>query len=170
MSPDPPPCNSASSSCLTPADRPARNGVGVVFQPLSERMSAMSMRDFMSITKALADENRVRMLLCLRGQELCLCQIVELAGLAPSTVSKHMSILRQARLVEGRKEGRWQYYRLAGRDALPAVRRAIDWVRKSLADDPQTARDAERLERILELNPQELCESQCGHARSRTTG
>ena len=130
----------------------------------------MSLRDFMSITKALADKNRVRMLLCLRRQELCLCQIVELVGLAPSTVSKRMSILRQARLVEGRKEGRWQYYRLPGHDALPAVRQAIEWVRKSLADDPQTDRDAKRLESILELNPQELCESQCGNARPGTTG
>ena len=117
--------------------------------------------DFMAIAKALADENRVRMLLSLREQELCLCQIVEMIGLAPSTVSKHMSILRQARLVVGRKEGRWQHYRLAGPSALPAVCRAIQWVRRSLADDPQVVADAERLEQILKLDAQELCERQC---------
>jgi len=49
----------------------------------------------------------------LSGGELCACQIIEMLGLAPSTVSKHMSILRQAGLVETRKEGRWIYYRLA---------------------------------------------------------
>jgi ArsR family transcriptional regulator, arsenate/arsenite/antimonite-responsive transcriptional repressor len=121
----------------------------------------MSLWDFMAIAKALADENRVRMLLSLRKQELCLCQIIELIGLAPSTVSKHMSILRQARLVQGRKEGRWQYYRLAGPNASPAVRQAIQWVQKSLADDPQVVGDAKRLEQILKLDPQKLCESQC---------
>ena len=68
---------------------------------------------FMTITKALSDENRVRMLLALDGRELCVCQIIELLGLAPSTVSKHMSILANARLVEGRQEGRWRFYRLA---------------------------------------------------------
>ena len=72
------------------------------------------MLDFMAIAKALADENRVRLLLALQKQELCVCQLIELIGLAPSTVSKHMSILRQARLVEARKEGRWVYYRPAG--------------------------------------------------------
>jgi ArsR family transcriptional regulator, arsenate/arsenite/antimonite-responsive transcriptional repressor len=126
----------------------------------------MGMWEFMAISRALGDENRVRMLLGLRNQELCLCQIVELVGLAPSTVSKHMSILRQARLVEGRKEGRWQYYRLAGPNAAPAVRQAIQWVRKSLADDPRVVSDAKRLEQILRLDPQELCESHCVPSRA----
>ena len=79
----------------------------------------------MAVTKALADEQRVRMLLALRRQELCVCQIVELVGLATSTVSKHMSILKQARLVESRKEGRWMYYRLPCDDAPELVRQAM---------------------------------------------
>lgn len=119
------------------------------------------MWDFMAITKALADENRVRMLLALRGRELCLCQLVELVALAPSTASKHMSILRQARLVEGRKDGRWMYYRWAGSDASPAVRQVLKWTYESLSDDPRVGRDMERLREILKLDPQELCESQC---------
>jgi len=73
------------------------------------------MRDFLAITKALSDETRLRLLLALRDQEVCLCQLVELVSLASSTVSKHMSILRQSRLVDGRKDGRWMYYRLAGK-------------------------------------------------------
>ena len=71
------------------------------------------MREFIDINKALSDESRVRALLALRDQELCVCQLIELLGLAPSTVSKHMTILKQAGLVEGRKDGRWIYYRLA---------------------------------------------------------
>ena len=71
------------------------------------------MRNLLAVLKALADETRVRALMALRRRELCVCQLVELLGLAPSTVSKHMSILKQARLVESRKEGRWMFYRLA---------------------------------------------------------
>jgi len=67
------------------------------------------MRDFMSITKALSDENRVRALFALRQRELCVCQIIEFLNLVPSTVSKHMAILKQAHLVEGQKNGRWIY-------------------------------------------------------------
>jgi len=77
------------------------------------------MREFMAIAKALADESRTRVLMFLRGGELCVCQIVEMLGLAPSTVSKHMAILHQARLVESRKDGRWTYYRLPKEDAPP---------------------------------------------------
>ena len=72
------------------------------------------MESVLAITRALADENRVRALLVLDGRELCVCQLIEFLGLAPSTVSKHMTILRQARLIEGRKKGRWMNYRLAG--------------------------------------------------------
>jgi len=145
-------------ACLTPPCRATRNGR--MAKSLSRQTGGIGLWDFMAITKALADEQRVRMLLALQGRELCLCQLVELVGLASSTVSKHMSILRQSRLVEGRKVGRWVYYRLAGAGASAAVRQAVEWVRKSLADDPQVLDDAQRLARILKLDPEALCESQ----------
>lgn len=118
------------------------------------------MRDFMAITKALADPNRVSILLALEDRELCVCQIIELLGLAPSTVSKHLSILRQSRLIEDRKDGRWMYYCLAGEDAPPVVREAIDWVRRSLADCPKARKNRVRLRGILVMHPKELCKAQ----------
>jgi ArsR family transcriptional regulator, arsenate/arsenite/antimonite-responsive transcriptional repressor len=119
------------------------------------------MREFMIISKALADANRVRLLLVLRGQELCACQITELFGLAPSTMSKHLSILYQARLVNTRKDGRWVYYSLPGKEVPPSIRAALAWVESSLADDEQAAADAKRLKQILKINPTELCRKQC---------
>ena len=119
------------------------------------------MRDVLDITKALADGNRLRVLMALTGGELCVCQIVELLQLAPSTTSKHMSILRQARLVESRKEGRWMHYRLPNHDAPKAVRAAVEWVRRYLAESPQIVRDGKELERILSIDPEELCKGQC---------
>ena len=118
------------------------------------------MHTFMAITKALADENRVRTLLALKDRELCGCQIIELLELAPSTVSKHMSILTQARLVENRKEGRWRYYRLAGDEASWEVQNAISWVSSSASKTPKIRQDAERLTEILQLDPEELCRAQ----------
>ncbi len=120
------------------------------------------MREFMNITKALADENRVRMLLALRGGELCVCQITELFGLAPSTVSKHLSILYQAGLAESRKEGRWIYYRLPSKGAPKPVRGAIEWVAESVNGNERVAEDAARLKKILAMDPVELCRRQCG--------
>jgi ArsR family transcriptional regulator len=120
----------------------------------------MHMREILDVIKALADASRLRILMALRGGELCVCQIVELLQLAPSTVSKHMSILRQARLVESRKEGRWMYYRLAGRDAPKAVKDAAAWVRRHLSESPQIVRDAKELDRILRMDPEALCKRQ----------
>jgi ArsR family transcriptional regulator, arsenate/arsenite/antimonite-responsive transcriptional repressor len=119
------------------------------------------MREFMNISKALADDNRVRALLALRHGELCVCQITELFGLAPSTVSKHLSILSQAGLVESRKKGRWIFYKLPGEEASEMVREAIDWVQKSLELNPRIADDRQILERILQQDPAELCRKQC---------
>ena len=120
------------------------------------------MRELLAITKALADENRLRIVAALQGRELCLCQIVELLGLATSTVSKHMSILQQARLVESRKQGRWSHFRL--NDQAPqAAHDANAWLAGHLRHDRQIQEDRKRLNQILETDPEQLCrrQSQC---------
>lgn len=100
------------------------------------------MKPYLAITRALGDEARVRALLALREGELCLCQVIDLLGLAPSTVSKHMSLLYDAGLVERRKDGRWHYYRLAGRGAPAMVRQALRWTLASLEDEKTIVKDA----------------------------
>ena len=119
------------------------------------------MREFMNITKALADENRVRMLLSLQKGELCVCQITELFGLVPSTISKHLSVLFQARLVESRKDGRWIFYQLPGKNAPVVVREALNWIEKAHANDPQVLEDNKKLKKVLKQDPAELCKRQC---------
>ena len=118
------------------------------------------MRDLMAILKALSDENRVRVLAALGPGELCVCQIVELLGLAPSTVSKHMAILKQARLVDSRKEGRWMFYRLTEDDAPGEAKQTTALVCRLFAGDPQVREDAKRLKQILKIDPEELCRKQ----------
>lgn len=118
------------------------------------------MRGLLAITKALADENRLRTIGLLCGRELCLCQIIEVLGLAPSTVSKHMSILHQARLVESRKDGRWAYFRLAEDDAPAEALQALELVLTSLRQDKQSRADHQQLKAVLKLEPAELCRKQ----------
>ena len=122
------------------------------------------MRDFMYIAKALADENRVRAMMSLKEGELCVCQLIELLELAPSTVSKHMAILRQARLVETRKEGRWIYYRRADTAGSPYVADTFDWLDRSLGDSTTIRDDRKKLKAILKLDPEDICKRQarCG--------
>jgi DNA-binding transcriptional ArsR family regulator len=116
------------------------------------------MFEFMNITKALADENRIRILLALNGRdELCVCQLIDLLQLAPSTVSKHLFILRNARLILGRKQGRWMYYRLNTEEASQTVTAALGWVIQSIAKDPQIRQDTARLEEILSEDTAQKC-------------
>jgi DNA-binding transcriptional ArsR family regulator len=115
------------------------------------------MLEMLNITKALSDETRVRAIMMLSGGELCVCQIIDMLGLAPSTVSKHMSILRQAGLVETRKEGRWIYYRLADRKNRP-VREILDWLQRNLKNDKKVLDDVKQLRRMQKMSKDELCE------------
>ena len=118
------------------------------------------MKEFMAITKALSDPNRVRILLALRGGELCVCQITELFGFAPSTISKHLSILHHAHLILSRKSERWVYYRLPDKTAPVAVREALGWVHKSLTKSDEAADDAKKLKKILQTDLAVICRRQ----------
>ena len=118
------------------------------------------MKQFMAISRALSDRNRVRILMFLRRGELCVCQIIEILKLAPSTVSKHMSILSQAGLVESRKDGRWIHYRLAQKSAPPEIRDALKWTISALRKSPEIAGDDGRLAAVLKMG-KETCWNRC---------
>lgn len=115
------------------------------------------MEDTIHITKALADGNRLRVILALTTfDELCVCEITEILGLATPTVSRHMSLLQNARLVKSRKEGRWVYYRL-GRD-FP--RPLLRWLKDALGQRREILRDSEKLKNIISGGREKLCASQ----------
>ncbi len=123
-------------------------------------MNSEAMRSTLRITKALSDIQRVRILLLLRTGELCVCQIIAVLGLAPSTVSKHLSILSAAGLVDSRKEGRWAYYRLPQGGALKAVNPLLKWLGEALKGDDSVAKDGKNLEAALACHPKSLSERQ----------
>ena len=126
----------------------------------------LTMRDFIAVTKALADETRVRILVALKGGELCVCQVLELLDLAPSTVSRHLAVLKQARLIEVRKEGRWLYYRLADSDAPQFAHNAIRWIFASMEKEEKTVHDAKKLKAIVRMDPGVLCCQQRAESNS----
>ena len=123
------------------------------------------MRVVLAITNALADESRVRALAALMRGPLCVCQIAELLQLAPSTVSKHLSILRHGGLVEARKKGRWIFYSIPNEPEASA-RKSIEWLREALKKDPRVIADAGRLKIILKEDPEEICRRQLGKSKS----
>lgn len=117
------------------------------------------MRELLRITKALADENRLRILMMVKDREPCVCQIIEALGTAPSTASKHLSILKAAGLIDSNKKGRWIYYHLPRRpDKL--ISDTLQWVSTALETSETARRDCLRITNICELDPECLARQQ----------
>lgn len=110
------------------------------------------------IAKAFADDTRFRLLMSLQNGELCVCQLVAFVNLATATVSKHLLVLRNAGLVESRKEGRWMYYRIAQKLA-PTTKTALQWATESWNRSPEAKSDARHLKKVLAIDPEKLCET-----------
>lgn len=61
---------------------------------------------------ALSDSTRLEILEMLRGGEQCVCDLQDGLDAAQSRLSFHLRVLKDAGLVEDRREGRWAYYRI----------------------------------------------------------
>lgn len=70
------------------------------------------MASIAKILKAAADPSRLRILLLLRAEELSVAELQEILAMGQSTISTHLSQLRQAGLVEDRRAGKGSLYRL----------------------------------------------------------
>jgi ArsR family transcriptional regulator len=123
-------------------------------------MNSQAMRATLRITKALSDIQRLRILMMLRAGELCVCQIIEVLGLAPSTVSKHLSVLSEADLVTSRKEGRWAHYRLPQGEMLKVMKPVMRWIGESLEGDATIGNDEKKLKEVLVCSPERIREGQ----------
>lgn len=120
----------------------------------SIQLSDMTMQDTLKITRALSDGSRLRIVVSLAGvAELCACQITEMLGLSPATVSRHLSVLLNANLVRSRKDSRWVYYRLSD-DFPPLPKR---WLMESAYLSREAADDRKLLQYMLESGVETLC-------------
>lgn len=68
--------------------------------------------DIVYILKALADENRIRILNLLKNRELCVCDIEAVLGIKQSNTSRHLNKLKMAGIIASVKKSQWVYYRL----------------------------------------------------------
>lgn len=108
------------------------------------------LKPYLKVMKALADGNRVKIIKMLQVRELCVCELRAALGLAQPSVSKHLRILEEAGLVEGRKEGPWVNYRLVDTAVSSYAGQMQVILRQWLNDDPETKRlmrQAARLDR-----------------------
>ncbi len=109
------------------------------------------------ILKLLGDQTRIRILFLLRGDELSVAELQEVLDMGQSRISSHLALLRQAELVEDRREGKRSYYTLC---QLPedAAGQLVQMALKSVEGDSGILNDQKSLQRVLQRR-QEKAES-----------
>ena len=80
---------------------------------MAPAIPALDVRPLSTLFQALGDEVRVRMVALLAHGELCVCHLEEALKLTQPTASRHLAVLRNAGVVESRRQGQWIHYRLA---------------------------------------------------------
>ncbi len=103
----------------------------------------LSLESAEKLFSALADPIRLRLLMLLAAQDLCVCELARLIGIPQPTLSNHLRVLREAGLVVQETRGRWRLYRPGN---IPGP------MRKLLADlleDDSVKSDMERLREYL---------------------
>jgi ArsR family transcriptional regulator len=105
-------------------------------------------REEVNVFKALSDPNRIRIIKMLTERELCMCEIREILGLSNSTVSQHLTILRNAGLLQDSKEGKWVNFRLNNKSESQFIRSVIRLVQDSFDDDGTIQKDAKTVHQV----------------------
>ena len=93
---------------------------------------------------ALADRTRLRLLNLLRGGEVCVCFFAGTLGTNNPKISRHLSYLKRAGLVTGRRDGKWVHYSLTKPEDTQAAE-IFDATMKILESDKEMITDRKRL-------------------------
>jgi ArsR family transcriptional regulator len=108
----------------------------------------VSSEHLQKVFKTFADPTRLRILLLLEREELAVQELMDILGMAQSRVSRHLAILREARLLRDRRDGTYVFYRFEAPDE-PHWRDAWELAKRSLQGDSTTERDAAALGRVM---------------------
>ena len=80
------------------------------------------------IFEALSDFDNLRILMLLRKKEMCVCELMMALNMKQPTVSYHLRLLRERRLVKSIRRGRWIFYSIADRKLLKAIEKITEYV------------------------------------------
>jgi ArsR family transcriptional regulator len=99
------------------------------------------------IFNALSDKNRIRIIKMLQKKSLCVCEITAILKLAASTVSKHLSILRDAGLIRDWKDGKWINYEINPEPDV-MISNTLLFVQMQIENDETVKHDREIINRV----------------------
>ena len=108
-----------------------------------------------TFAKALADPTRLRVIAALCQRELCVCELCDALEATQSTLSTHLTLLRDAGITRTRKQGKWIYYRLSG-EAAPLIETFLCHFADARRDK-RMCRDTDRVRQRLKLRENGCC-------------
>ncbi len=94
--------------------------------------------------KALGDPNRFRILMMLRIRPLCVCELLSVLDIAGGTLSNHLKILENSKLISHKKDGKWIEYFIAG----PEADSFLQIIETRITDSRQIKDDREKIKTI----------------------
>jgi len=109
----------------------------------------MGAQELQRVFRTFSDPTRVRILALLEREELAVQELMEVLGMAQSRVSRHLAILREAGLLQDRRDGTYVFYRLAA-DQPSVWNQTWALVKENLKGDATAERDAAALVRVME--------------------
>jgi ArsR family transcriptional regulator, arsenate/arsenite/antimonite-responsive transcriptional repressor len=104
--------------------------------------------------KTLSDPNRLRILKMLQTKPLCVCEITGVLGLAASTVSKHLSIMKDSGLIIEEKEGKWVNYMINPKPSDERVSYLLTTLDFWISDEQTIITDKQK---ALKIDRNEIC-------------
>jgi len=111
---------------------------------MTSPVTSRDVRPAAGLLKALSDENRLRMVALLSAGELCVCHIASALDLSQPNVSQHLTVLKNAGVVERERRGSWIYYRLPT-ELEPSLQRILTAVVASCQELASASEDRSRL-------------------------
>jgi ubiquinone/menaquinone biosynthesis C-methylase UbiE/DNA-binding HxlR family transcriptional regulator len=107
------------------------------------------MPSIVKILRVAADPTRLRILLLLQGEELSVAELQEILSMGQSTISTHLSQLKQAELVEDRRTGKSNLYRLTSPETDGANTVLTGLLAEAVQEIPEAAADQAARRRVL---------------------
>ena len=105
--------------------------------------------EIVEVLKALADETRIRILNLLHKETLCVCDLEEILKLSQSNASRHLTKLKNAKLITSDKQAQWVYYRVDEK-ILAMYSFVKELLKQELGKNYQCQKDLVRLKRYRE--------------------
>jgi len=108
------------------------------------------MKDMLKLFKLLSDESRIRILMLLTKKELCVCQLMGVLGISQPLVSRNLSLLSDAGLLDERKDGKLIFYSIS-KNLPSAAKCIINLLKKEMKENKTFKNDIASLTECYEF-------------------